>query len=233
MSSKSVTLEDFIKNYKKTEKKPKSYSEWLNEQGNQPDFSDEIAEAQKEYDRKKASYGKRGEALSSRGLLGSGYAAYLDANAYSELQSTRRGIDEKRDLHELQKRKGYADYLSRENEKTEALGEKVLKNIIEYKAGDSSAAHLLGLMAGLDPESAKAIAEAGSSVVKYTEGIMDSEQKRAILYQTIDRRLSGNEAFAFAIACGMNEDDAQKIVDATDKLYGSLFSALFSSDDEK
>ena len=102
----SVTLEDFIEKYSKTAKPKKSYSDWIRERGDtsELDYSNTIKEAQREYDRAGAGYGRQGEALSQSGLLGSGYAAYLDANAYSEFQNAKEASERKRELAAINNR---------------------------------------------------------------------------------------------------------------------------------
>lgn len=232
MSEKTVTLEDFIENYKKKAPKPKSYSQWLDEQGAMPDFSSSIERAQREYDRQKVSYGQRGDTLSRSGLLGSGYAAYLDANAYSELQNTRRDVEKKRNLYESESKKGYADYLNKESEAVDARLSKAISNIINYKAGEKEDAYLLALAAGLDEDTADLVASAGSSIVEYDRGTKSQTGKENIVYNALKLGIKGEKAIAYAMACGMNESDAKKVAEALNKIYENSLYSFFQSANE-
>jgi hypothetical protein len=229
MSEKTVTLEDFIENYKKKAPKPKSYSEWLGEQGGMPDFSASEEKAQREFDRERASYGKRGDALSRRGLVGSGYAAYLDANAYSELQNTKRDIEKNRNLYESESKKGYADYLSKEKEAGESRLSKAINNIIHYGAGNKEGAYIMALAAGLDPDTANIVADAGSSIVEYGRGIESESGKENVVYNALKLGFRGEQAVAYAMACGMNESDAKKVGKALDEIFGNSLYSFFQS----
>ena len=127
------TLEDFIKKY--TSSGAKTYADFLRREGDESEDTYAYAErnADKTYDRALASYGQKSEKLASRGLSGGGYAAYLDANAYSEMQKTKREALERKNTSEKRNKLKYSDYLKDyQNER-----EKTLKSVVDDIASRS------------------------------------------------------------------------------------------------
>ena len=211
-STSSVTLMDFVEKLQKS--KEKSYSEWLKENGDTTDynFSKELENANKEYDRARATYGKTAESLSKYGLTGSGYASFLDANAYSELQSSKRAALERKNLAEAKNKSSYSTYLTSEKEKKTASILDAINNIVEYNITDYDSAYKLGLASGLDEEGAALISELGTNLAKSSKGKLDANGKRTLIMQLLNEGVIGKDkAREVALACGLSEEDADDI----------------------
>ena len=235
----NVTLEDFIKKYNDSKnKKRKTYSQYLTEQGDMTEarYAEAVNEAQKEYDRAKAGYGRSGEALSKRGLNGSGYAAFLDSNAYSELQNSKREAEKARNTAERKNRSAYAEYLENTDKAENRLFTDTVDDIYRYGSNDYDSSYKLAISAGLDKEMAKHAAEIGMALAKEEEkseepkkAVISTSTRRVLLSEILSKRYYGERAYAFLIACGLEEEDAKTIVDAADKIRGSKASDSSSS----
>lgn len=62
------------------------FAKWL--EGNE-EYQSAVAKAISEYDRNRATYGAQGEALARSGLVGSGYSAWADSQAYAQMQRAK------------------------------------------------------------------------------------------------------------------------------------------------
>ena len=76
------SIEKFIKNYinnKKISESKEGYEAWLRKNGVAPlsDFSESVAAASADYEKRASSYGSTAEHLAESGLTNSGYAKYL------------------------------------------------------------------------------------------------------------------------------------------------------------
>ncbi len=223
----NVTLEDFIKKYNESKKKSrKTYSEWLSEQGDMTEinYSDAIKDAQIEYDRARSGYGRTGELLSQRGLNGSGYASFLDSNAYSELQNSKREAEKARKTAQIKNKSAYASYL----QDLDSAQVKALDSIHKYGAGDYDTSYKLAILSGLDEEAAKHVADLGVAIGAGSKKVSVST-KRALISELMKKRLTGDKAQAFLKACGLSEEEAKVISEAAEKaMYGKSSSSDLS-----
>ena len=242
MAKKSnVTLEDFINKYNASrKKKQKTYSQWLNEQGDSSEmnYAEAINDAQKEYDRARAGYGKTGEALSRKGLNGSGYASYLDSNAYSELQNSKREAEKERNAAALKNRSAYAEYLEKSDSAQNRLASDTLSDIHRYGTDDYETSYKLAIAAGLDEETAKYIADIGIVLNEKEEVIEEPEKttvsvstKRVLLEELLKKRLAGDNAVAYLMACGIEKEEAEQMAEVAKQVnlsQSGFSSGLFS-----
>ena len=237
MANKSnVTLEDFIEKYTASKKKSqKTYSQFLNERGDmsEANYAQAVNEAQKEYDRARSGYGKQGELLGRKGLGGSGYASFLDSNAYSELQNSKREAQKARNIAETKNRSAYASYLENADSARDKLVGNAIDDIYRYGSDDYETSYKLAIASGLDKETAKYAAEIGSAL--RGDAATESEKtkvsigtRRTLLGELISGRFTGENAVAYLIACGIDEEDAKlmeetakKIRSASNKINGS------------
>ena len=228
MAKKSnVTLEDFIKNYNASKKrKQKTYSQWLSEQGDlsEVNYAEAVNEAQKEYDRAKAGYGKTGEVLSQSGLNGSGYASFLDSNAYSELQNSKREAEKERRTASIKNRSAYAEYLEKEDSEQNRLVGDTVADIYRYGSSNYESSYKLAIAAGLDEETAKHAAEIGialnaerAAAEAGKKGTVSASARRTLLKDLIEKRLTGEKAIAYLVACGISEAEAEQMAEAAEK----------------
>ncbi len=227
----NVTLEDFIKKYNESKKKSqKTYSEWLSEQGDMTEinYSDAIKDAQIEYDRARSGYGRTGELLSQKGLNGSGYASFLDSNAYSELQNSKREAEKKKNAAQIKNKSAYASYLQDLDSAQSKLTEDAISNIYKYGASDYDTSYKLAILSGLDEETAKHVADLSVAIGVGNKKISVST-KRALLSELMRKRLTGDKAKAFLTACGLSEEEAEDISEAAEEaIYGNSSSSDLS-----
>ena len=225
MANKSnVTLEDFIEKYTASKKKSqKTYSQFLNERGNmsEANYAQAVNEAQKEYDRARAGYGKQGELLGRKGLGGSGYASFLDSNAYSELQNSKREAEKARNIAETKNRSAYASYLENADSARDKLVGNAIDDIYRYGSDDYETSYKLAIASGLDKETAKYAAEIGSALTEDTNAEVSIGTRRTLLGELISGRFTGENAIAYLIACGINEKDATLMAETAEKIRGS------------
>ena len=219
----TVTLEDFIKKYNESKQKSKkTYSEWLNEQGDmtETNYSQAIIDAQKEYDRARSGYGRTGEVLSQKGLNGSGYASFLDSNAYSELQNSKREAEKAKNAAQTKNKSAYASYLQDLDSKQDKLTKDALSNFYKYGARDYDSSYKLAIASGLDEETAKYVAELGVAIGAGS-GKISVNTKRMLLSELTRRHITGDSARAFLMACGVGAEEAEEMAAAADEaIYG-------------
>ena len=230
-NNSNVTLEDFIKKYNASKKKKqKTYSQYLREIGDtsEADYAEAVNEAEKEYDRARSGYGMTGELLGRKGLNGSGYASYLDANAYSELQNSKREAEKARSDTQKKNRSSYGSYLQNEESEQNRLFGDTVDSIYKYGSDNNDAAYKLAVASGLDEESARHAVDIATALSKKEEAPEEIEKdtlsvstRRTLLGELISRGLSGDNALAFLIACGVEEEVAEEIAEAAGKLKKS------------
>ena len=208
-----ITLEDFIKKYNLAKKPKKSYAQWLTENGDTTalTYSDSILNAQKEYDRASSGYGKKGETLSRNGLIGSGYASFLDANAYSEFQNAKNAAEKERKLANTKNNRGYAEYLEKEDAKQTAKMADTINSIFKYKTNDYENAYKLAISSGLNKNEASIAAIIGTSMTDEYSSTLSANGKRVLLMQMKRENMSEGVAYNFALACGLSEKEAKEL----------------------
>ena len=227
MANKSnVTLEDFIEKYTASKKKSqKTYSQFLNERGDMSEvnYAQAVNEAQKEYDRARASYGKQGELLGRKGLGGSGYASFLDSNAYSELQNSKREAEKTRNIAQTRNKSAYASYLEKADSERDKLVNNAIADIYRYGSDDYETSYKRAIASGLDRESAKYAAEIGSALTENTNAASEKTNvgiatRRTLLSELISGRFTGENAISYLIACGIDETDAALMAETAEKI---------------
>ncbi len=209
------TLEDFIKKY--TSSGAKNYSDFLRGEGDDSELSyaSSLKNASMTYDRSRAAYGGSGEAMARRGLTGSGYSAYLDANAYSEMQKSKREALEKKNTSDAQNKIRYADYLKNyENERINAL-RNTIDGIASYAPTDKDLASEYALYSGLDGDMAEKVAGLGISLGKKE---MTSKEMQTLINTLVTKNYSRGNLYYYLTAIGMSQDEANELADVIYKL---------------
>lgn len=219
--NQTQTLEDFIKKY--TGAGAKSYSDWLSSVGDTAEQAYAYAqnEANKEYERALSSYGALGEKTAKSGLGGSGYAAYLDANAYSEMQRAKQNALTTKNTQDAQNRIKYSDYLGDyENEREKNL-QGIIKSISGYGT-DEDAAYQYALYSGLPEELAKGASQLGINLAKgkKASGTLTQRQKASVMNMLIGKGYSRGNLYYFLTAMGLSQDEANSMADTIYKISG-------------
>lgn len=204
-----MTLEQFIKNYNTTQlrKGELSYEDYLTSYEGDPlgSYLDTLDTLDAQYRRASSDFGARGESLGTNGLLGSGYAAYLDGNAYAELQRGRQSAKEtvQKALSEGSAR--YATYLS-EQAKVRADKLRQVKNdILDQNITDPDAAFAYAESQGLSREEADAVSQAGINLTQ------EAHQQK-LMNLIIEKGLDADRAIALGIYYGLPRHRIDQIV---------------------
>ena len=218
-----MTLEEFIRNFNKTQsnKGEMSYRDYLGTMAASPDeaYRDALGQIEEDYRRARVGYGAEAEALASRGLTGSGYAAYLDGSAYAARQRAR--TDAKESYHDALKEsaRGYGEYLEKyEAERFEKI-RKIEKDIADMELLDADAAYDYATSMGLSHEDADKVA---MQAIKKGH----RQKKEKLLSIILRDHLSSDEAMALGLYHGLTESEIKEISHFA-KLYvgGSFHSA--------
>ena len=225
--STTSTLEDFIKKY--TKSGAKSYSEWLSPaKSGEDEYASELDSAAQEYDRALSHYGRQAEALGKKGLLTSGYAHYLNANAYSEMQKKKQSALKKRLAADEENRRKYSDYLA----DYQSDSYKMLRNSIQEIAGqditDEEKAYKYALFYGIPDELA-------TEVSKFATGIsgvsgMTARQKSTLINTLAGKGYSRGNLYYFLTALGMSQKEANELADTIYKLSSTKKTTTSSSE---
>ena len=219
-----TTLEDFIKKY--TASGARTYADFLRAEGDESEdeYAYALKNASASYDRARAGYGTRAETLASRGLSHGGYAAYLDANAYSDMQKAKREALEKKNTSEKRNRIKYSDYLrDYQNEKRKSLKD-TIDDIATHAWEDNETASKYALASGLDGEIAEMAAELGVDMSK--SKWLTSETKRKLINSLVGKNYSRGSLYYYLTALGMSQDEANELADT---IYALSKSKKYSS----
>lgn len=218
-----MTLEEFIRNFNKTQsnKGEMSYRDYLGTLEASPDdaYRDALGQIEQDYQRARIGYGAEAEAMASRGLTASGYAAYLDGNAYAARQRARTNAKES--YHDALKEsaRGYGAYLENfEQERFDKI-RKIEKDIADMDLLDADAAYDYAVSMGLTHEDADKVA---IQAIKKKH----QQKKEEVLSIVLRDHLSSDEVMALGLYYGLSEAEIKEVSHFA-KLYvgGSLHSA--------
>ena len=217
-----MTLEEFIRNFNQTQsnKGEMTYREYIDTMEVNPEsaYRDTLGQIEADYQRARVGYGAEAEALGGRGLTGSGYAAYLDANAYAARQRAKTSAKES--YHDALKEsaRGYQSYLEQYESDRQKTIESVEKQIADMELLDADAAYDYAVSKGLDHEDADMIA---------TRAIKKGRQQRKekVFSLILNNYLSSDEAMALGLYYGLTESEILEVAHFA-KLYqgGSIAS---------
>ena len=204
-----MTLEEFIKNYNNTEAKKGdlSYQDYLTSYAGDPygSYLDTLDSIDAQYRRAASDYGARSERLGSYGLLGSGYAAYLDGNAYAGMQKQKQAARETVQNALTQGTTRYEAYLKEQNEGRADKLRQVKSDILSQNITDPDAAYDYAESQGLSHEEAQAVAQASIELTQ-------EAQQQKLMNLIIEKGLDAERAVALGIYYGLPTDRINQIV---------------------
>lgn len=217
-----MTLEEFIRNFNKTQsnKGEMSYRDYLGTMAASPDetYRDTLGQIEQDYRRARVGYGAEAEALASQGLGGSGYAAYLDGNAYAARQRARTNAQKTYTDALKESALGYGEYLKNfESERFDKI-QKIEKSIADMELLDPDAAYDYAASMGLSHEEADEVA---------MRAIKKGRQKKKeeILSIILKNQLSSDDAIALAFHYGLPEQEIKDIAHFANLYVGGSFSS--------
>ena len=191
------------------------FAKWL--EGNE-EYKSAVAKAISEYDRNRATYGAQGEALARSGLVGSGYSAWADSQAYAQMQREKENA----------RNVGYAAWLGeKENEKLKAEQDALalkneqynLSNLLNEKGKDEITDADINYYKsmGYSDEAIKAVQ---SNLATYKE--QKAAEKNQAFTDSLAAFNSSGDAVAFLTANGVDAsgmtdeqigEEMQKLID--------------------
>lgn len=205
------TISPYIKNYLAGSIKTqgaKSYGEWLREERKKKNDEKERQALYKEAALQAAGYGSGGEELAKAGLIGDGYASYLQKATAGALKGALSSLDEKRQKEAFDGASGYAEYLSalRQNrlQEVEKAANEALNTPTYKKSNIAPALSALGLT---DKQIDTVLAE-------YRRGIETTEDPSFVY--SIARHLtkygySYERAYVFCRTAGLSEKKSKEL----------------------
>ncbi len=202
----STHLKNYLSEGTKT-RGAKSYGEWLREEKRKSDEK-ERQRIYQEAALRATGYGSGGEELAKAGLVGDGYAAYLQKEAKRTLGDALTSLNEKNREKSLQEATGYADYLSSLRESRLKEVEKTVNDILNAPAYKKpSFSHTLSQL-GLSDK------QIGAVLNEYQGGVMASEDPSFIY--SIARHLtrygySYERAYVFCRTAGISEEKSLEL----------------------
>ena len=206
------------------------YAEWLKSNGSKTDasYAAAVKDATLAYDRALEGYGAKGEKLVGLGLDEGGYSAYLSSQRAHVRDAALAEAREQYDADRLTDEKGYAAYLRSRNSQTATL----FKSLTASGISDYQTAYDYAISMGATPDNAEMVAIlagewADKTEVSGSEGVM----RLRVIGSIIDLELPHDAAYAYALACGLNDSTAKEVADAAtdalEKRYGYKVPTYF------
>ena len=216
-----------------------SYSDYLAKMGSDPAgdaeaakkkaqeaYNKSVLDASREYDRARAAYGAEGEAMARAGLTGSGYADYLDAQAYAARQGSMdaaRGAyqnsldiaDASQKSAERELQRGYLDYIENYKAGQKADFNSAMSYLINGNISGAQARSYLEMM-GLGDRADSILAITDPIVQKNTSSESHAQASKW-LDDTLAKGYTGQDAYDHAKFLGASDEEAayiQKMADA-------------------
>ena len=185
----------------------KSYGEWLREEKRKSDEK-ERQRIYQEAALRATGYGSSGEELAKAGLVGDGYAAYLQREAERTLGDALTSLNEKNGERSLQEATGYADYLSSLRESRLKEVEKTVDDILNAPAYKQPSFSPTLSELGLSKKQIEAVLD------EYKGGVMATEDPSFIY--SIARHLtrygySYERAYVFCRTAGISEEKSLEL----------------------
>lgn len=224
MVKTAKTLEEFIKDYVSTkiaEGDITTYGDWILKHADAADSTGAYENAYAELHLGTEGYGRRGEALSSDGLSGGGYARYLGnksrAEASRKMQSERKKAESKKTSDPNE---GYKTYMQKhintatelynteleraetEENRRNKRNESAIHRISKEGILDYDKAYKRAISLGVSPEDAEEVAKTGAFNARDTV-------KLKVLNQAIIRRFTNSQAYAYARELGLDDVEAR------------------------
>ncbi|MDY3845780.1 MAG: hypothetical protein SOZ62_02570 [Eubacteriales bacterium] len=172
------------------------------------------------------TYGSNAEKLAESGLQNSGYGDYIKDNTADELLRAQENA-QNYGSESTAALRGYAKYLENVQKNVASMRKDLLYRLTSPKAGDYTSGYKLALEYGMSDEDAKKLSKAASEFRE--SGI---KGKYDVMNYIIEHRFKYNEAYAYALASGLEDRNARLVAEAADKInsdYEEQVRLLFDS----
>lgn len=209
MAKKS--LQNFIKNYlnsRLTSESEEDYSSWKRKNGinTTATLSKELTDADTEYQRSLAGYGRLGEQIGSLGLNKSGYAAFLNDVAGDTLKKRIISADKSYGDAELKGRKGYSEYIKATSEAKSKLIKEAKSHLADKGFTNYDDAYAAATEMGLSEKEADSLAK------ESTEKAVKNARLK-VISAIVNKRYSGKQAKEYATALGLSVELADELAE--------------------
>ncbi len=205
------TISQSVKNYLAAGTKTrgaKSFGDWLREEKKRREDERVRGELHAEAARRAAGYGMGGEALAKDGLIGDGYAAFLQKQAEGRLQDALFALDEKGQKASTEEAAGYAAYLSALREGQLGAVEKAVNEALNTPAHNKPSISPALSALGLTEKQIETV------LTEYKGGVSATEDPSFIY--SIARHLtkfgySYERAYVFCRTAGLSEEKSLEL----------------------
>ncbi len=161
------------------------------------------------------TYGAVADNLDDLGLQNSGYEDYIRQNEADAVTLARQNMQKYSPQSETAL-KGYAHYLENVQKNNASMRRQLLYRLTSPKAGDEETSYNLALLYGMSDEDARNLSRVATEFRE--SGV---KNKYEIMNYIIDRGFMYDEAYAYALAMGADDDKARTIANAADKINGA------------
>ena len=213
---KKSAIKDYVEDYlnkRAVQLGADGYTKWL--ANSMPDLASENADKIKrlttDHQKSRIGYGNVAEGLRKSGLLGSGYAEYLDTRAKASYESELAQLKGESVANEDKAVKGYEQYLKEYDEDLTKRINQAYKAINTYDIMDYGTALLTATEYALEGKHAETVAK------KATEATRRKWRRRA-LERIIDKEMTRNQAAEYARGLGLTDTDVTRLADVADML---------------
>lgn len=216
MSSKLITLEEFMKKYianKTVANNADTFDVYKHKTGADYDrsFTRAVESLYASKGKSSAEYGRNYQSLSNKGLQNSGYSEYINELSDRNFKNGITALRGERDLAEAKTFKGYSEYLEKYTKAQNALKESVSSHLISNGVVNLDDAIGYGISQGLSEEDAIAIGQNVYSVNK-------QKVFNDIMAQVAALGLDRDGAVMLAKKMGVTESDAEAFGDEIGEL---------------
>ncbi len=198
---------DYIKHLK-INNEPLDYSAYVKSQlaSIEKSYADAVSDAKFNLATSSVGYGKSGERLGSRGLLGGGYAEYLSGISKNKYLGELSDAAELREGDLKAARQGYRDYITKYNSAQQKLYLRVVSDMTASDMRNLGELIEYANRAGLSNEYALSAANAAASAI--TERL-----KKSVIDAINSEGFSERESYEYAVSLGLSAELARELSD--------------------
>ncbi len=203
-------IEAYLK--KKEYDKKVGYALWLEEHGNADrDYQKAVGEAEELYHRNLSTYGVTGEQLARNGLGVGGYGDYLTMAAKEAGDAAKEAAYRTYLTDKREEKEDYSAYLKQVSDRTT----QAIKALLGLGVQDATTAKQYALGLGLGERDADLVSTlVGEMGDKKIPSDAEKSIRLRILNQAVELMLPVDATYAYALSCGMTEEDAAEISQA-------------------
>ena len=223
MKTNAQTLEEFIEAYVRNKVKAnpmKSYTDWVMQSGVDSGkiHTDAVRGLTLNYNASRGEYGAEAEGLYGMGLAASGYSDYITERARTDMKQGFKKAEDDYIENEKKNMRGFAAALEKENRKFTST----VKAIEGAGLVDFDSAYEYAVNAGFTGEDARAVAAAGSGIVR-------KKLKNTVMRAVVSKSLTKSQTRDYALSLGLCKEDADELSEYADDINAYISSSDYTS----